>query len=111
MSTLTPHGACLIWQPALIWLNAVSDALVAVAFFATAFVLGYYVWRRRRDVMFKSVFWMLAIFAAASGVSRLESIVTLWVPAYGIEGLTKSVLALISAAVTVAMLLARPRLL
>src|SRR6516165_5605415 len=21
MSTLTPHGACLLWKPALIWLN------------------------------------------------------------------------------------------
>jgi len=40
MSTLTPHGACLEWTPALIWLNAVSDALVAVAFFSIAFVLG-----------------------------------------------------------------------
>jgi signal transduction histidine kinase/CheY-like chemotaxis protein len=111
MSMLTPHGACLNWQPELIWLNAVSDAMVAVAFFTTAFVLGFYVWRRRREVMFRSVFWALAIFAAVSGVTRLVSIVTLWVPAYGIEGLTKSVLALISAAVTVAMLLARPRLL
>ena len=40
MSTLTPHGACLLWKPELIWLNAVSDAMVAGAFFATAFVLG-----------------------------------------------------------------------
>ena len=55
-------------------------------------------------------FWALAIFTAVSGVTRLGSIVTLWVPAYGIEGLTKSVLALISVAVMVAMLLARPRL-
>jgi signal transduction histidine kinase/CheY-like chemotaxis protein len=111
MSMLSPHGACLTWQPELIWLNAVADAMVAVAFFATAFVLGFYVWRRRREVMFRGVFWALAIFAAVSGVTRLESIVTLWVPAYGIEGLTKAVLALIAAAVTVAMLLARPRLL
>jgi hypothetical protein len=43
MSTLTPHGPRLLWKPALIWLNAVSDAIVAIAFFATAFVLGYYV--------------------------------------------------------------------
>src|SRR5690242_37258 len=84
MSMLTPHGACLAWRPDLIWLNAVSDAMVATAFFATAFVLGYYVWRRRREVMFRGVFWALAIFAAGSGVTRLESILTLWVPAYGI---------------------------
>jgi signal transduction histidine kinase/CheY-like chemotaxis protein len=110
MSTLTPHGACLTWRPELIWLNAVSDAMVAVAFFATACVLGYYVWRRRREVMFRGVFWALAIFTAVAGVTRLEEIVALWVPAYGIEAVTKGVLALISVAVTAVMLLAWPRL-
>jgi len=111
MSTLIPHGAGLLWRPELIWLNAISDALIATAFFTTAFVLGYYVWRRRREVMFRSVFWALAVFAAICGVTRLESILVLWVPAYGIEALTKGVLALISVGVTVVMLLARPRLL
>ena len=42
MSTLSPHGACLLRKPGLIWLNAVSDAMACVAFFATAFVLGLY---------------------------------------------------------------------
>jgi len=111
MSTLIPHGACLLWKSELIWLNAVSDAMIAVAFFTTAYVLGFYVWRRRREVMFRSVFWALAIFAAICGVTRLESILTLWVPVYGIEAVTKGVLALISVGVTAAMLLARPRLL
>jgi signal transduction histidine kinase len=111
MSMLTPHGACLAWQPLLIWLNAVSNAMIAIAFFATAFVLGYYVWRRRREVMFRGVFWALAIFAAGAGVTYLLQIVTLWTPAYGIEAATKTVLALISTAVTAVMLLASPRLL
>jgi signal transduction histidine kinase len=110
MSTLIPHGACLGWQPALIWLNVVSDVMVAVAFFATAFVAGFFVWRRRREVMFPSIFWTFAIFAAVAGVTRLEEIVTLWVPAYGIEAVTKSMLALSSVAVTAVMLLVWPRL-
>ena len=111
MSTLTPHGACLLWKPDLIWLNAISDAMVAIAFFTTAFVLGFYVWRRRRDVMFRSVFWALAIFTAVCGVTRLLSILTLWVPAYGIEAVVKGILAPISLADTAAMLLMLPRLL
>ena len=96
MSTLTPHGACLLWKPELIWLNAVSDAILAGAFFATAFVLGLFVWRRR-DLMFRGVFGIFAIFVAVCGMTRLLSILTLWVPAYDIEGLTKGFLALISA--------------
>jgi len=110
MSTLIPHGACLLWQPELIWLNAVSDVLIAGAHFTTAFVLGFYVWRRRRDVMFRSVFWALAIFAAACGVTRLESILTLWVPAYGIEAVTKGVLALISVGISAGLLVLLPRI-
>jgi signal transduction histidine kinase/CheY-like chemotaxis protein len=110
ISTLTPHGASLLWKPELIWLNAISDALTAGAFFATAFVLGFFVWRRR-DVMFKGVFWAFATFAAVGGVTRLLSILTLWVPAYGIEGLAKGFLALISVGVAAALLLMLPRIL
>jgi signal transduction histidine kinase/CheY-like chemotaxis protein len=111
MSTLTPHGACLEWNPQLIWLNAISDAMVAGTFFATAFVLGYFVWRRRSDVMFRGVFWIFAIFIAICGVSRLESILNLWVPAYSIEVWTKGSLALISVGVTSALLVMLPRIL
>src|SRR5258705_6120681 len=108
MSTLTPHGACLLWKPELIWLNAVSDAMLAGAFFAIALVLGFFVWRRR-DVMFRGVFWAFALFATVCGVTRLLSILTLWVPAYDIEGLTKGFLALISVGITAALLLLLPR--
>jgi signal transduction histidine kinase len=110
MSTLTPHGACLLWKPELIWLNAISDALIAGAFFATAFVLAFFVWRRR-DVMFSGVFWGFAIFLTVCGVTRLLSILTLWVPAYGIEGLAKGFLALISVGIAAALLLLLPRIL
>jgi signal transduction histidine kinase len=44
-------------------------------------------------------------------MTRLLSILTLWVPAYDIDGLAKGFLALISVGVTTAMLLMRPRLL
>ena len=98
MSTLIPHGACLEWQPELIWINVVSDAMVALAQFATALLLGYFVARRHRDMrlMFQGVFWAYAIFAALCATSRLLSILVVWVPAYGIEVATKGVLAPVS---------------
>jgi signal transduction histidine kinase len=113
MSTLNPHGACLLWKPELIWLNAFSDAMAASAFFATAFLLAFFAWRRHRDMrpMFRVVFWGFAIFVALCGVTRLEAILTLWVPAYGIEILTKGVLALISVGIAAGMLLLLPRML
>ncbi len=113
LSTFAPHGAGLMWQPELVWTNVISDALLAGAFFATAFVLASFAWRRRSDMlpMFRCVFWAFAIFVAMCAVTRLLSILTLWVPAYGIEALVKAVLALISAAITGVMLLLLPRLL
>ncbi|MBV8698644.1 MAG: hybrid sensor histidine kinase/response regulator, partial [Bradyrhizobium sp.] len=64
MSTLAPLGACLEWNQGLIWLNAVSDAIAACAFLTTAFVLGLFAWRRRRDLipMFRVVFPVFALF-------------------------------------------------
>ena len=109
-SMYSPHGICLLWEPELIWLHVVSDALIALAYFSIPFVLAFFV-SKRRDVMFGWVFWAFAIFITACGVTRLMSIYTLWVPAYGIEGITKAVPALISV-VTAAMLwLLLPRLL
>src|SRR5712691_6683906 len=81
---------------------------------STAFVLAFFTWRRRTDLMlmFRSVFWAIAIFVAVCGVTRLLSILTLWLPAYGIEGLPKGLLALISIGISVGMLLLLlPRLL
>jgi signal transduction histidine kinase len=111
MSTLTPHGACLLWRPDLIWLNAVSDAMIASAFFTTAFVLGLFLWRRGTEVMFRGVFWAFVAFVAVCALTRLLSILTLWVPAYDMEGLTKGLLAPISVGVTATMLRVRPQLL
>ena len=112
MSTLSPHGACLLWQPELIWLNAASDALVAIALFTTGFVLASYVWWRRGDIMplFSIVFSAYATFIALCGVNRLLSILTMWVPAYYIEGTIKGVVAVVSLGITAGLLRLRPRL-
>jgi signal transduction histidine kinase len=111
MSTLTPHGACLLWKPELIWLNAISDALIGGAFFATALFLALLVWRRR-DLQFTAAFLAFGIYIMACGVTRLLSVLTLWVPAYGIEGLVKGVVAFMSVGIAAALLLlVLPRLL
>jgi signal transduction histidine kinase len=112
MSTLVAHGACLLWKPELIWLNAISEALIAGAFFVTAFVLAFFAWQRGRDMMFMFVvvFWTFAIFFTVCGATRLLSILTLWVPAYGIEAATKGLLALISAGITAGLLVLLPRI-
>jgi signal transduction histidine kinase len=91
-STLSPHGICLLWRPELIWLNVISDAIIAVSYFSIPFALAIFV-SKRTDVEFGWVFWAFAIFITACGMTHVMSIWTLWVPDYGIEGLVKAVTA------------------
>jgi signal transduction histidine kinase len=94
-STLSPHGICLLWEPELIWLHVVSDALIAAAYFSIPVALSIFV-SKRRDVDFGWIFWAFAIFIMACGFTHVLSIVTLWVPVYGIEGIIKALTALAS---------------
>jgi signal transduction histidine kinase len=86
-STLSPHGICLLWEPELIWLHVTSDAVIAVAYFCIPVALSIFV-SKRRDVDFGWIFWAF-IFITACGVTHVMSIMTLWVPVYGIEGIIK----------------------
>ncbi|MGY3604900.1 MULTISPECIES: response regulator [unclassified Bradyrhizobium] len=101
-STLSPHGICLLWEPGLIWLHVISDAVIAAAYFSIPIALAIFV-SKRRDVAFGWVFWAFALFILFCGFTHVLSIVTLWVPIYGIEGIAKLLTAAASI-VTAAML-------
>jgi signal transduction histidine kinase len=90
-----PHGICLLWEPGLIWLHVGSDALIAAAYFSIPIALSIFV-SKRRDVEFGWVFWAFAVFIMACGLTHVLSIITLWVPVYGIEGLVKAATAIAS---------------
>ena len=94
-STLSPHGICLLWEPELIWLHVASDAVIAASYFSIPVALSIFVYKRR-DVDFGWIFWAFALFITACGFTHVLSIITLWVPVYGIEGLIKAITALAS---------------
>jgi signal transduction histidine kinase/ActR/RegA family two-component response regulator len=109
-SMFSPHGICLLWEPELVWLHVVSDAIIAVAYFSIPFALGIFV-SRRRDVEFGWVVWAFALFIMACGLTHVFSIYTLWVPIYGIEGLVKAVTAAASIVTAVMLWPLLPKLL
>ena len=88
----------------LIWLHVASDVVIAAAYFSIPVALSIFV-SKRRDVDFGWVFWAFALFIMACGFTHVLSIVTLWVPVYGIEGIVKAMTAAASI-VTAAMLVA-----
>ena len=87
-SMFSPHGICLLWEPELIWLHVASDAVIAAAYFSIPVALSIFV-SKRRDVDFGWIFWAFALFIMACGFTHILSIITLWVPIYGIEGIVK----------------------
>jgi signal transduction histidine kinase len=94
-SMFSPHGICLLWEPELIWLHVVSDAVIAAAYFSIPFALAIIV-SKRRDFQFGWIGWSFAAFIMACGLTHIFSIITLWVPVYGIEGIVKAVTAIAS---------------
>ncbi len=94
-SMFSPHGICLLWQPELIWLHVVSDAVIAASYFSIPFALAIVV-SRRRDFQFGWIGWSFAAFIMACGLTHIFSIYTLWVPVYGIEGIVKAITAIAS---------------
>ncbi len=99
---LAPHGYCLLWDPKLVWTHVVSDLLIGLAYFSIPVVLASFL-ARRRDVQFGWVVGLFAAFIMACGLTHFMSILVLWVPAYGIEGLIKGVTAIVSVGTAIAL--------
>jgi signal transduction histidine kinase len=88
----TPHGFCLSWEPALIGLHVVSDAVIALSYYSIPIALCTLV-LRRRDLAFGWMFWLFALFILACGTTHVFGIWTLWRPDYWSEGLVKALTA------------------
>jgi PAS domain S-box-containing protein len=95
-----PHGYCLMWRPAVFWLNLISDAVIALSYYSIPFVLLYFA-MRRRDLVFRWMFVMFGIFILGCGTTHVMGIWTLWNPDYGIDGLVKALTALVSIATAI----------
>ena len=94
-SGLTPHGFCLIWNPWLMALQAGSDAIVALSYYSIPLAIAWFV-HRRQDIAYRWLIYLFAAFILACGTTHWMAIVTLWVPAYWLEGIVKAITALLS---------------
>jgi PAS domain S-box-containing protein len=96
-----PHGVCLDWRPDLVVLHAASDAGIFLAYSTIPAALLYFT-RERRDLVYKPIFYLFAIFILACGATHAFGLLTLWEPVYGLQGVFKAATALISMATAVA---------
>src|SRR5581483_2699176 len=90
----TARGDIYDWRSDLIWMHIASDVAIAIAYFAIAFALAYFVRRRSAEVM-AAAWWLVSAFALLCGATYIMSVVTIWLPVYMLEALTKVVAAII----------------
>jgi PAS domain S-box-containing protein len=90
-----PHGFCLAWDPGLVFLQAASDILIALAYYSIPAALVVFL-RRRRDMVFRPVFGLFAAFILACGTTHVLGVVTLYAPWYWTDGVIKAVAAALS---------------
>ncbi len=102
------HAVCLR-EPGVIWLHALSDALIALAYAAISFALMRFI-RLRKDVSFQWMFAPFAAFIFSCGATHVLAIVTLWTPVYRLEGLMKLATGLASIATAGLLIRVIPRL-
>lgn len=105
-----PHGHCYLWRPDILWLNAVSDATIALAYYCIPFFLVYLV-KKRRDLPFNWAFILFSLFILACGTTHVMGIVTIWNPLYRLDGIIKAVTGLLSMATAIAVFPLLPKVL
>ena len=102
LTKLMPHGYCLVWNSALLWLHVLSDVLIALSYYSIPLILLYYI-RKHKDFPFNKLLLMFAAFILACGTTHLLSIITIWMPLYWLEGLLKLLTGLLSLMTAIAM--------
>jgi PAS domain S-box-containing protein len=105
-----PHGHCYLWNPGLVWLHILADALIAIAYYSIPLTLIYFI-KRRTDIPFSKLFILFSLFIVACGTTHLMEIWTLWYPMYWLSGLLKGLTALISVYTAIELVFVFPKLL
>ena len=90
-----PHGFCFLWNPGLLWLNVISDSLIALTYFLIPIAL-IRILRKRDAFRFNAVVACFAGFIILCGVTHVMEVVTLWHPVYWVSGSLKACTAAIS---------------
>jgi PAS domain S-box-containing protein len=90
-----PHGYCLLWEPWLVTLHAASDVLTFAAYSAIPVAIWIFV-SKRNDLEMKGLARLFAAFILWCGLTHLFGFITLWRPVYELQGIVKSITAVVS---------------
>src|SRR5882724_3815855 len=107
-SDFMPHGHCYLWKPEIVWLHAISDGTITLAYYLIPLALVYFV-RKRKDLPFHWIFLMFGIFIFGCGTTHLMEVWTLWHGTYRLAGAIKAITAVASVATAAVLVLLIPK--
>ncbi|MDF2388238.1 HAMP domain-containing histidine kinase [Nostoc ellipsosporum NOK] len=102
-ASFIPHGHCYLWQPSLVWLNIVSDSVIALVYYSIPAILVYFA-HKRKDFPFKWILVLFGAFIISCGTTHIMDVWTLWHPTYWVSSFIKVITAIVSAYTAVALL-------
>jgi PAS domain S-box-containing protein len=105
-----PHGYCYRWQPELVWLHAISDSLIFLAYMTIPITL-LRIARVRKDIPFNWVFMCFGVFIVACGLTHAMEVWNLWHAMYWLAGMAKALTALASIATAILLVRLVPQIL
>ncbi len=109
-SGFMPHGHCFLWTPSLLWSYVVADSVIAASYYSIPFALWYFA-KKRRDLPYRSVFFLFGAFVMACGTTHLFAVVNIWQPDYWADAAIKAFTAVMSAATAIVLWFLMPHLL
>lgn len=92
-----PHGHCYFWDPFILWLTVIANAMIVLAYCSIPFGLFYFV-KRRADLIYKQVFLLFALFILCCAATHAMAILTIWRPYYLVQGVVLLVTGIVSIA-------------
>jgi signal transduction histidine kinase len=98
----SPHGLCLLWDPGILWSQAIGDALMGLSFVSVGVFLAVLA-AKRQMLRHGWLMWLFSMAFLLCAGTHFFAVLTLWVPDYAQEALLKLLTAALS--VTMAVLL------
>src|SRR5690606_3445605 len=90
-----PYGHSYSWRPELLWMQAVADMAIALAYF-TLPILLFRIARRRRELRFRSVVFCFGAFILANGITHVMTAFNIWHTAFWAEAILKTITAILA---------------
>lgn len=98
-----PHKHCFTAEEGVLWMHVIGDIITALAYYIIPIFLAHFVWKKK-DLKYKSIFWLFAAFILSCGTTHIHAIIGLWEPCYRLEGVVDLGTGLVSIVTAIALI-------